>query len=264
MMAGLPVSASARAGGENQLARKKRGKGPVMKKMLIIIATVLLGLGFNYGASAWIYVPDQGDTGWQTYTYTAGPGGFTGSAGFVVSNVIDNYAYSELLLDNLSQGGGGTNRGFELGNLTGFDLVGTSFATVSTSATPISGNTYSPSQGDFLAVVQGLHTGVTTSQFSNATGQAGTVGSMLETGITLGAGAPFSFDWAFLGNDFSPWNDFALFYLKEPNSGAIVFSEGLGQIGTAPAVPIPSSVLLLGSGLLGLLGLARKGKRQVG
>ena len=94
-----------------------------MKKMLIIIAMVLLGLGFNYGASAWIYVPDYGDTGWQTYTYTA-PGGFTGTAGFVVSNVIDTSAYSELLLDNLSQGGGGTNRGFELGNLSGYHFGG--------------------------------------------------------------------------------------------------------------------------------------------
>ena len=232
-----------------------------MKKMLIIIATVLLVLGFNYGASAWIYVPDQGDTGWQTYTYTAGPAGFTGSAGFVVSNVIDTYAYPELLLDNLSHGGGGTNRAFELGHLSGFTLVGTSFANVSASETPISGNTYYPSQGDFLAVIQGLYNGVTTSQFHNATGQVGTVGSILETGITLGAVAPFSFDWAFLGNDFSPWNDFALFYLKD-QSGAIVFSEGLAQIGSA--VPIPSSLLLLGSGLLGLLGLARKGKRRVG
>jgi len=235
-----------------------------MKKMLIIIATVLLGLGFNYGASAWIYVPDQGDTGWQTYTYTA-PGGFAGTAGFVVSNVIDTSAYPELLLDNLSQGGGveGINRGFELGNLSGFALVGTSFANVSASETPISGNTYYPTQVDNLAVIQGLSSGVNTSQFFNATAQAGTVGSMLETAITLSPGAPFSFDWAFLGNDFSPWNDFALFYLKD-QSGAIVFSEGLAQIGSAPAIPIPSSVLLLGSGLLGLLGLARKGKRQVG
>jgi hypothetical protein len=233
-----------------------------MKKMLIIIATVLLVLGLNYGASAWIYVPDQGDTGWKSYTYTAGSGGFTGSAGFVVSNVIDTYAYPELLLDNLSQGGGGTNRGFELGNLAGFALVGASFANVSASVTPISGNTYSPSQGDFLADIQGVYNGVTTSQFHNATGQAGTVGSILETGITLGTGEQFSFDWAFLGNDFSPWNDFALFYLKDQTSGAIVFSEGLAQIGSP--VPIPSSVLLLGSGLLGLLGLARKGKRRVG
>jgi hypothetical protein len=234
-----------------------------MKKMLIIIATVLLGLSFNYGALAWIYVPDQGDTGWQTYAYTAASGGFTGTAGFVVSNVIDNSAYSELLIDNLSQGGGGTNRGFELGNLTGFALVGTSFATVSTSDTAVNYNVYNPTQGDFLAVIQGLSSGANTSQFFNATAQAGTVGSMLETAITLSPGGQFSFDWAFLGNDMSPWNDFALFYLKD-QSGAIVFSEGLAQIGSAPAIPIPSSVLLLGSGLLGLLGLVRKGKRQVG
>ena len=86
-----------------------------MKKMLIIIAAVLLVLGVNYGASAWVYVPDYGDTGWKSYTYTAGSGGFTGTAGFVVSNVIDTSAYPELLLDNLSQGGGiaGINRGFE-------------------------------------------------------------------------------------------------------------------------------------------------------
>ena len=239
-----------------------------MKKMLIIIATVLLVLGFNYGASAWIYVPDQGDTGWQTYTYTA-PGGFAGTAGFVVSNVIDNSAYPELLLDNLSQGGGvqaltGDSNRETFRDMT---LVGTSFANVSTSETAVNGNTYNPTQGDYLAVIQGhmilIHYGVTTSQFSNATGQAGTVGSILETEITLAAGGQFSFDWAFLGNDFSPWNDFALFYLKD-QSGAIVFSEGLAQIGSAPAIPIPSSVLLLGSGLLGLLGLARKGKRQVG
>ena len=231
-----------------------------MKKMLIIIATVLLGLGSNYGASAWVYVPDQGDTGWQNYTYTAGPGGFTGTAGFVVSNVIDTSAYSELLIENLSQGGGG-NLGFETGNLSGYVLVDTSFATVSNSTTAYSGYTYSPTQGDFLADLQGLYNGVDTSQFRNATGQAGTVGSILEKGITLGPGGNFSFDWAFLGNDFSPWNDFSLFYLK--GQQGIVFSEGLGQIGSAPAVPIPSSVLLLGSGLLGLLGLAWKGKRQV-
>ena len=53
-----------------------------MKKLLIVIATVWLVLGVNYGASAWIYVPGQGDTGWQTYTYTAGPtGGSTARPG---------------------------------------------------------------------------------------------------------------------------------------------------------------------------------------
>jgi len=242
-----------------------------MKKLLIIIATIWLVLGVNFEASAWIYVPDYGDTGWQTYTYTAGPGGFTGTVGFVVSNAFDSGAYSELLLDNLSQGGGITNinRGFEQVSFSGYDLVGTSTANVSTSEQAVQGNMYNPTQSEYLAVIQGLYDtnfnyGVTTSQFSNASGQPGTGGSILETAISLNPGAHFSFDWALLAGDMSPWNDFALFYLKDPNSGAIVFSDGLAQIGSAPAVPIPSSVLLLGTGLLGLLGLARKGKKQGG
>lgn len=234
-----------------------------MKKKLIIMGTVLLLLGFNYAASAWVYVPDQGDTGWQTYNYTVGSGGFAGSAGFMVSNVIDNNAYSELLLDNLSLGGGGTNRGFEAGNLTGFTLVGTSFANISNSVTAYSYTAYTPTEGYYFADLQGLYTGVDTSQFSNAIGQAGTVGSILETALTLTPGTTFSFNWALLGNDFSPWNDFALFYLKD-QSGNIVFSEGLAQIGSAPAVPLPSTLLLLGSGLCGLLGLGRRVKRRVG
>jgi len=238
-----------------------------MKKMLIIMGMVLLMLGFNYAASAWIYVPDQGDSGWQTYNYTAGSGGFTGSAGFVVSNVIDNYAYSELLLDNLSLGGGGANRGFELGNLTGFNLLsdamGTSFANVSNSVTAYSYTAYTPTEGYYFADLQSLYNGVATSHFLNNSGQAGTIGSILETGISLGAGGTFSFDWAFLGNDYSPWDDFALFYLKD-QSGNIVFSEGLAQIGSAPQVPLPSTLLLLGSGLCGLLGLGRRVKRRVG
>ena len=233
-----------------------------MKKLLIIMGTVLLVLGFNYVASAWVYVPDQGDTGWKSYSYSAGSGGFSGSVGFVVSNVVDTYAYSELLLDNLSLGGGGTNQGFELGNLTGYNLVGTSFANVSNSVTAYSYTTYTPTAGYYFADLQGLYNGVTTSQFHNATGQAGTVGSILETALTLGAGGTFSFNWAFLGSDFSPWNDFALFYLKD-QSGNIVFSEGLAQIGSAPAVPLPSTLLLLGSGLCGLLGLGRRVKRRV-
>jgi hypothetical protein len=225
-----------------------------MQKILIIIISVLLAPGLTYAAPAVVYVPNRGDTGWRTYTYTAGPEGFTGTAGFVVSNVIDNSAYSELLLDNLSQGGGGTNPGFELGNLAGYVLVedgsGTSFATVSTSETAVSGNLYAPTEGDFLVVIQGLADGVATSGFSNATGQKGTVGSILETDITLAPGENFSFNWAFLGNDQSPYNDFALFYLKDPQTGAIVFIELLAQINqngqtATPKLPIGAILLLL-------------------
>jgi hypothetical protein len=142
-------------------------------------------------------------------------------------------------------------------------LLGTSFANVSNSVTAYSYTTYTPTAGYFFADLQGLSNGVTTSQFSNATGQAGTVGSILETALILTPGTTLSFDWAFLGSDFSPWNDFALFYLKD-QSGNIVFFEGLAQIGSAPAVPLPSTLLLLGSGLCGLLGLGRRVKRGLG
>ena len=219
-----------------------------MNKILIVIIIVLLAPGFTFGAPAPIYVPNQGATSWQTYTYTAGPEGFTGTAGFVVSNVKDDSAYSELLLDNLSHGGGGTNQGFELGNLTGYvltsDSSGTSFATVNSSATTVSDNTYTPTQKIFLNLIRGLSTGVSTSGFRNATGQVGTVGSIMETAITLAPGEKFSFDWAFLGNDLSPYNDFSLFYLKDPQSGAIVFSQLLAQIGS-PRFPIAAILLLL-------------------
>jgi hypothetical protein len=231
-----------------------------MKKMLTIVATVWLVLGVNNGASGWIFVPNQGDTGWQTFTYTAGPAGFTGTAGFVVSNVIDNGGYSELLLDNL-KGGGGTNRGFESVNLSGYEVLPSSAcADVYKSRTSALGTVYYPTEGNILADLMGLSSGLDTSGFHNAAGQVGTVGAILERAITLETGAHFTFDWAFLGNDFSPWNDFARFYLIDQTSGAMVFSQGLAQIGSP--VPIPGTLLLLGSGLLSLLGLARKGNRQ--
>jgi len=60
----------------------------------------------------------------------------------------------------------------------------------------------------------------------------------------LAPGEIFSFDWAFLGNDLSPYNDFALFYLKDPQSGAIVFIKLLAQIGS-PKFPLEAILLLL-------------------
>ncbi len=123
-----------------------------MKKILIVIISALVASGSSFVPPAPIYVADYGDTGWQTYTYTAGSGGFTGTVGFVVSNALDKSAYSELLLDNLSQGGGGTT-GFETGNLSGFDLVMVpmSFATVSTSETAPVIMSYNATEGMFFA-----------------------------------------------------------------------------------------------------------------
>ncbi|MCK9374630.1 MAG: PEP-CTERM sorting domain-containing protein [Syntrophobacterales bacterium] len=224
-----------------------------MKRLMVIIAAALFILSANYEASAWIYLPDYGDTGWQTYTYTA-PQAFSGTAGFVVSNAIDSAAYSELLLDNLSQGGGETNRGFELGNFSGYVLMGASYAEVSTWKMSDAGNLYYPTMGEFFSDQLGLTPGIDTSGFYNGSGQAGTIGSIMETPVALSTGAQFSFDWAFLAND--SYNDFALFYLKD-NYGNIVFSDGLAQVGSPAPVPLPSSLLLFASGILGLLGLKR-------
>jgi hypothetical protein len=127
--------------------------------------------------------------------------------------------------------------------------------------TAISYNVYQPVQGDYLSYQRALADGASTAAFFNANGQAGTVGSILETAISLAPGESLSFSWAFLGNDVSPWNDFSLFYVKN-QGGAIVFSDGLGQIGSALPVPAPSTLLLFASGLLGLLGLGTRSKRK--
>ncbi len=210
--------------------------------MLLLASCLILNTPME--AQAWVYVPDNGDTGWQTYTYQAGPAGFTGTAGFVVSNVIDNSAFSELLLDNLSHGGGSANRDFELGDYSGYTLVENSCAEVTTMVKAYSGKIYTSVQGEYFSHQLGMGAAVDTESFQNARRQAGTSGSILETSVSLPPGSRFTFNWAFLAGDQSPWNDFALFYLKDL-SGKIVFSDGLAQIGVAPGPGALPAVLLL-------------------
>lgn len=203
-------------------------------------------------ARAWVSVPDAGDTGWQTYVYQAGEAGFTGTAGFVVSNVLDDAGYSNLLLDNLSQGGDPANRAFEIGDYSGYTLLGGSYARVTGWAMAYSGKVYHPTQGKYFSNQACVETGVNTTGFQNGNRQAGTIGSILETSISLPPGGKFTFDWAFLAGDLSPYNDFALFYLKDAQ-GQIVFSDGLAQIGpVSPGAKPPTITVILG--LLSLLG----------
>ncbi len=218
-------------------------------RTLALLVVIGLIMATPLESQAWIFVPDKGDTGWQTYTYQAGPQGFTGTAGFVVSNVIDNSAYSELLLDDLSQGGGGVNNGFELGDYTGYSLPGNSYGEVTTMVTAISGASYTATSGEYFSHQYGLGSGTGTAAFQNASRQPGTAGSILETPVSLPPGGKFTFNWAFLAGDRSPWNDFALFYLKD-ESGKVVFADGLAQIGYPPAraLVVPMLMLLLEMG----------------
>jgi hypothetical protein len=218
-----------------------------MKRFSCLITLILLILTANVESQAWVFVSDYRDTGWQTFTYQTGSTGFTGTAGFVISNAVDNSAYSKLLLANLNYGGGGNNGNFQLGNLSGYSLVGNSFAQVVTSATDYYAVPYySPTGGDFLEM-RCVSAGVSTKAFQNYDKQSGTVGSILETAVDIPANSKFTFDWAFLAGDQMPYDDFSLFYLKDSH-GNIVYSAGLGQIGHDPRPIAPGILfLLLGS-----------------
>jgi len=213
------------------------------KLLMIGLVVVALGL-WPLAAGAWVFVPPYGDTGWQTYTYTA-VADFCGRAGFLVSNQGDDIIDSELLVDNLSHA---LNPSFETGDYTNYTLGPTSSGFVITGPyTQLGWQTYNPTHGDYMSLQ--VSNDDDTSGFLNYYGHSGTNGSILETSnFNLAAGETFSFDWAFMTTDYSPYEDFSKFYLKDLCDN-IVFEDGLGQL---QAVPVPGTLLLLGSGLLGL------------
>src|SRR5512141_1409072 len=113
-----------------------------MCNLLLTLSFILAMLVTQKDSQAWVFVTNYGDTGWQTCVYQVGPDGFTGTAGFVVTNVIDDSSYSELLLDNLSHGGGPDNRGFELRNYSGYTIMESDCAEVTDYVKAYSGKIY--------------------------------------------------------------------------------------------------------------------------
>lgn len=214
-------------------------------KRCILATFLILGLWLS-SAQATIYVPSYGETGWQTFSHTFSTN-FTGDVYIVVGNYDDADLDSVLLIDNINPGPIG-NESFELGDFTSYSTAG--WCEVVTSAASYAGNNYSPTHGTYMAKL--------TAGDVDTSAYGGTDGAILSNAtpgeVQFDAGDTWSFDWAFLAMDYSPYQDFAKLRLVDL-SGQIYLDETLAQI---DPVPIPGAVWLLGSGLVGLAALARR------
>jgi len=228
-------------------------------KRLALAAATAAALGAVPAFAATLYVPDFGSTGWQSYSHTFSAG-FTGSVVLGVSDAGDNVLPSQLLLDNL----GGTaalapqsvtNQGFEQGDFSGYITSG-SAAIVS------SFGSYSPTEGGQMALLDSVDgdSGVSTSLYLNTEGNPGIDGSLIRFDISANAGDTLTFDWVFSTGDYAPYSDFAFISLVDTGA-ANGHYEVLAEITPAP-VPVPAAVWLMGSGLLGLAGLARRSQQK--
>lgn len=135
-----------------------------MKKALFVLIAGFL-LVFSGNAFAFMEVPSYGTTGWQTFSYTFDKA-WTGNIGFGVSNYADQNLDSYLLVDNIQLGSSVTNGSFESGDFTGYALSGT--GSVVTSATSYYGTVFTPTNGNYMALLQSE--GVDTSYYGGTNG----------------------------------------------------------------------------------------------
>ncbi len=79
-------------------------------------------------------------------------------------------------------------------------------------------------------------------------------------GSTLSLSVPVLFGWDISDIAGPPYDYYAVFYIQD-STGNMVYSQGL-QVGNPPAVPLPGTALLLGSGLAGLALISRRLRRR--
>ncbi len=221
-----------------------------MKKLVILLALVLVSCVSN--AYALIEVGDCGETGWQTYTYTASKA--FAYYGFLVTDAVDTAGPSQLLVDNVKKNGTFIE-GFE------GDMPGTGYGnaeTVTSYTRLISPSTlYMPKQGSKMALLISDGSGYNTPVNTSAFGYGATDGTYGYIPIELADKDTLTFDWAFMTEDHMPFNDYCMFFLINDITGVTEQNIMLANIGHS-AIPEPASLSLLGLGLLGLLGLKKR------
>ena len=216
-----------------------------MRNLLIALFFVVFLVGAVQAQP--ILVPSYGETGWQTYSHTHTE--VDPWTGMLVLGVVDTYdmeAESYLLIDNLINMGPAGNQGFEQGDLTGF-VFGSSVS-VGASAVSYGGTTYTPAEGNFMAILDSVdgNSGTDASGLTTYTGIPTTDGSYISFPLTLTQDLTVSFDWNFFTTDSVPFEDYAFLGVE---GGETPHVEVLAKIA---AIPEPSSLLLLSLGLLGL------------
>lgn len=221
--------------------------------LIFSVNSILSGVA----SAATVFVNDFGTTGWRNELLTfSSP--FSGTITIGVSNEKDSAVDSTMLVDKISLNGSLIpNGGFEADNineLANYSTVGDVTTATSNTTGAITAH---PTEENHMAVLSSSGN-ANTSGFTNASGEAGTTGSLLKFFLNTESDATLSFDWNFLTSDYAPFNDFGFLFAKFDSAGTANDSYVvLSQIETS-AVPVLPSLWLFGSALLGLVVAKKK------